>query len=44
KLTLGEMALIILKGRRVSSGKIEKTGFQFQFDKLELALRNCLGK
>ena len=44
KLALGEMALIILTGRRVSSDKIEKTGFQFRFDKLELALRDCLGK
>ncbi|WP_310558811.1 TIGR01777 family oxidoreductase [Flavobacterium sp.] len=43
RLALGEMALIILKGRRVSSEKIEKTGFQFKFDKLELALQDCLG-
>jgi len=39
---MGEMALIILTGRRVSSEKIEKTGFQFQFDKLDLALQDCL--
>jgi uncharacterized protein (TIGR01777 family) len=44
QLAMGEMALIILKGRRVSSEKIEKTGFQFKFDKLELALQDCLGK
>ena len=44
QIMLGEMALIILKGRRVSSDKIEKTGFQFQFKTLELALKDCLGK
>jgi uncharacterized protein (TIGR01777 family) len=42
QLALGEMALIILKGRRVSSDKIEKTGFQFKYKNLELALRSCL--
>ncbi len=44
QILLGEMALIILKGRRVSSDKIEKTGFQFQFNRLELALKDCLDK
>lgn len=44
KMALGEMAQIILTGRRVSSEKIEKTGFKFQFANLEQALRNCLGK
>lgn len=42
QLALGEMALIILKGRRVSSDKIEKTGFQFKYKNLEVALRSCL--
>ena len=42
KMVLGEMALIILKGRRVSSDKIEKTGFQFRFKNLEEALRDCI--
>ncbi len=41
RLALGEMALIILKGRRVSSHKIETTGFQFKYRKLEVALRTC---
>lgn len=41
KVALGEMAVIILKGRRVSSHKIEKTGFQFKYKKLEIALRTC---
>jgi uncharacterized protein (TIGR01777 family) len=44
KLALGEMAKILLKGRRVSSEKIEKLGFKFQFVTLEDALRDCLGK
>lgn len=44
KMALGEMAQIILTGRRVSSEKIEKTGFQFRFVNLEQALRDCLGK
>lgn len=42
QMVLGEMALIILKGRRVSSDKIEKTGFQFRFKTLELALEDCI--
>lgn len=42
KMVLGEMALIILKGRRVSSDKIEITGFQFRFKNLEEALRDCI--
>lgn len=41
RLALGEMALIILKGRRVSSHKMEETGFQFKYNKLEVALRTC---
>ncbi|MBF2707634.1 TIGR01777 family oxidoreductase [Flavobacterium soyangense] len=44
KLVLGEMAQILLKGRRVSSEKIGKLGFKFQFVFLEDALRDCLEK
>jgi NAD dependent epimerase/dehydratase family enzyme len=44
KMALGEMAQIILTGRRVSSEKIEKTGFKFQYTDLEHALRDCLEK
>ncbi len=44
KLVMGEMAVIVLTGRRVSSDKIEQTGFKFQFKNLEGALRNCLIK
>ncbi|MEY4963797.1 MAG: hypothetical protein RLZZ323_1116 [Bacteroidota bacterium] len=42
QLVLGEMAQLILRGRRVASDKIEKMGFQFQFTDLEKALRHCL--
>jgi len=42
KIVLGEMSNIITKGRRVYSGKIEKTGFEFKYKNLETALRNCL--
>jgi uncharacterized protein (TIGR01777 family) len=44
KLALGEMGQIILTGRRVSSEKIEKTGFKFKFSSLEQALKDCLGR
>lgn len=44
KMVLGEMAQIILAGRRVSSVKIENTGFQFQYRSLEKAVRDCLPK
>ena len=42
KIALGEMAQILLTGRRVSSEKIEKMGIQFRFKNLEDALNNCL--
>jgi uncharacterized protein (TIGR01777 family) len=42
RFVLGEMAVIILTGRRVSSEKIEKTGFQFRYKNLEIALRDCI--
>lgn len=44
KILLGEMADLVLKGSKVSSEKIEKTGFQFQFTHLEGALKNLLEK
>lgn len=44
KFVMGEMSVIILTGRRVSSDKIEETGFQFKFKNLEEALQNCLTK
>jgi len=42
KIALGEMAKILLTGRRVSSKKIERMGFQFHYKDLEEALRSCL--
>ena len=44
KLVMGEMANIVLTGRRVSSDKIEQTGFEFKYNNLEEALRDCLTK
>lgn len=44
KIAMGEMAKIVLTGRRVSSEKIEKTGFHFKFKNLEEALKDCLSK
>jgi uncharacterized protein (TIGR01777 family) len=42
KLVLGEMSVAVLKGQRVSSEKIQKAGFEFQFTDLEKALVSCL--
>ncbi|MBA0883196.1 TIGR01777 family oxidoreductase [Flavobacterium undicola] len=42
KIALGEMAKLALTGRRVSSKKITKLGFRFQFQKLEEALKYCI--
>ncbi len=42
KMTLGEMSKIVLTGRRVSSDKIEETGFEFKFTNLENALKDCV--
>ncbi|MHC0442226.1 TIGR01777 family oxidoreductase [Flavobacterium sp. 3-210] len=42
KIALGEMSKAVLKGQRVSSQKIQKTGFEFQFTDLERTLRSCL--
>lgn len=44
KLALGEMAQILLTGRRVSSDKIEQLGFQFRFKNLQNALGDCIEK
>lgn len=44
KIALGEMAHILLTGRRVSSDKIEKLGFKFRFKNLQNALRDCIDK
>lgn len=44
KLAMGEMSKIVLNGRRVSSEKLEKLGFQFKYENLEEALKDCLTK
>lgn len=40
KLVLGEMAAMVLGGNRVSSQKIQKTGFEFEFSELKPALKD----
>ncbi len=42
RMMLGEMAIIILTGQRVSSDKLIRLGYQFQFKDLEAALKDCL--
>lgn len=42
RLMLGERASLLLTGRRVSSDKVKKLGFRFQFKNLEKALKNCV--
>tara|TARA_R110000868_G_scaffold36900_4_gene130503 strand:+ start:8098 stop:9009 length:912 start_codon:yes stop_codon:yes gene_type:complete len=42
KIMMGEMAKIVLTGRRVSSDKIESTGFYFEHKNLENTLKICL--
>lgn len=38
RLGLGEMSIAVLEGQRVSSEKIQKTGFEFQFTDIEATL------
>lgn len=42
KMALGEMAKLLLKGRRISNAKLTALGFEFKFNNLEMALKNCL--
>lgn len=44
KIVLGEMAQMVLTGQRVSSEKIENTGFRFKYKVLDNAFRDCLLK
>ena len=44
QLALGEMALLLLTGRRVSNDKLLDLSFRFQFKNLDFALRDCLKK
>ena len=43
RLLLGEMAAVVVDGTRVSSKKIEYTGFSFTYPQANQALRNLLG-
>jgi uncharacterized protein (TIGR01777 family) len=42
KIILGDMHVLITKGQRVSSKKIEKLGFQYKFYQLETALKDLI--
>lgn len=42
KLILGEMSVLVLGGCKVSSARLESTGFRFQYTKLEEALADLL--
>ncbi len=44
KLLLGSMSVIVLEGSRVSSAKIIKAGYQFQYPNLTAALKEVLKK
>lgn len=44
KTALGELAYLLLNGSRVSSKKVEETGYQFHYKTLEKALTNLLSK
>ena len=40
KLLLGEMAVLLLQGNRVSSEKIQAAGFEFKYKKLEDVMKS----
>lgn len=44
KMIIGEMAVIVVNGSKVSSGKIQKAGFKFQYTELAAALNDLLKK
>jgi uncharacterized protein (TIGR01777 family) len=44
KMMLGEMAEIVLRGSKVSSEKIKRTGFHFKHENLEEALKDIFKK
>lgn len=43
KLLLGEQADLLLEGQRVSSAKLQASGFEFSFPELQGALENLIG-
>mgnify|MGYP001767476424 CR=1 FL=1 len=44
RITLGEMADVVIKGSRISCEKIIKAGYSFEFDNLPYALNDVLNK
>lgn len=42
KLALGEMSIAVLEGQRISSEKIQESGFEFQYKDIEATLSTCL--
>jgi len=42
RIVIGEMAVIVTNGSKISSEKIRETGFEFQFKELTTALRDLL--
>jgi uncharacterized protein len=44
RILLGEVAYVVVSGQRVSSQRAVKLGYVFQFDDLEIALRDLLRK
>ncbi len=42
RIVVGEMSVIVVNGSKISSEKIRRTGFVFQFDKLNSALKILL--
>jgi len=42
RLGMGEMSCLVLTGRRVSSDKVKRLGFRFQYKNLRKALKDCV--
>ncbi len=42
QFALGEMAKLVLTGRRISNAKMEALGFQFEYKNLEKAIKDCI--
>jgi uncharacterized protein (TIGR01777 family) len=44
KIMLGEMSIEVLKSAKVSSEKIQATGFEFEYSNIEMALQQIMAK